>query len=226
VENSRLKLKIDLHVHTNHSDGNGSVKEVLMAAYKRGLNGIAITDHETTKGFFEAKDYAKKLKLIVIPGFELKTDAGHILALGVKWNPWGKRHAIYEEAVKWLRSEGGISIIAHPATKIHGINRWINGKPDAIEAINSNYPSKFMLRRGLKMALKVNVPMTAGSDAHQPESVGNAYTIIDAEGEGVEEILEAIRVGRVKITGRLSSIRSRISIAFKQILYRNGGMES
>jgi predicted metal-dependent phosphoesterase TrpH len=173
-------LKIDLHVHTNHSDGIGSVREALIAAYKRGLNGIAITDHETTNGFLEAKDYAKKLKLIVIPGFELKTDAGHILALGVKWNPWGERRAKYEEAIDWLRDECGISIIAHPATKIHGIDRWIKKKPDAIEAINSNYPSKFMLRRGLKMALKLNVPMTAGSDAHQPECIGNAYTIIDA----------------------------------------------
>jgi len=215
-------LKIDLHVHTNHSDGIGSVREALIVAYKRGLNGIAITDHETTNGFFEAKDYAKKLKLIVIPGFELKTDAGHILALGVKWNPWGERRAKYEEAIDWLRDECGISIIAHPATKIHGIDRWIKRKPDAIEAINSNYPSKFMLRRGLKMALKLNVPMTAGSDAHQPECIGNAYTIIDAEGNDIEEILEALRGGRVKITGRLSNIKSRISIAFKQILYYDG----
>ena len=217
-----MKLKIDLHVHTNHSDGTGSIKEVLITAYKKGLNGVAITDHETTNGFFEAKDYAKKLNLIVIPGFELKTDTGHILALGVKWNPWGERRAIYEEAIEWLRGECGISIIAHPATKIHGINRWIEKKPDAIEAINSNYPSKFMLKRGLKMALKVNVPLTAGSDAHQPECVGNAYTIIDAEGDNVEEILEALRVGRVEIAGRLSSIKSRISIAFKQILYYDG----
>ncbi|MEM3886692.1 MAG: PHP domain-containing protein [Candidatus Methanomethylicia archaeon] len=134
------KLKFDLHVHTEYSDGIGSIREILLEAYRKGLNGIAITDHNTTITLREVEKYSSKLGLMVIPGLELKTDAGDILALGVNVNLKGKPRLIYEDAIDWIRSLGGITIIAHPAIEVNKMNRWIIKKPDAIEAFNSNYP--------------------------------------------------------------------------------------
>ena len=77
-----MKLKIDMHVHTWNSDSTGSVDAVLDAAQRKELDGIAITDHNTPKGANEALE--RSSRLIVIPGEEVNTAQGEILALGVK----------------------------------------------------------------------------------------------------------------------------------------------
>lgn len=65
-------MKFDLHVHTNFSDGNFNPSKVVDLAIEKGLNGIAITDHDTVFGVNEAIDYAKKYEdFKVIPGIEL-----------------------------------------------------------------------------------------------------------------------------------------------------------
>jgi len=210
-----MKAKFDLHIHTEYSDGIGSVREVLLEAYRKGLDGIAITDHNTAKAFREAEKYAVKLGLNIIPGLELKTDAGHILAIGVDVDLKGEVKLNYEEAVEWIRSLGGISIIAHPAVELNKMHRWIERKPDAMEAFNSNYPFKFLLNRGWRIIEEIRVPVTAGSDAHNPEDVGNAYTILEVNGKSVEEVLKAIKNGRTCIRGILSPLNSRLRVMLK-----------
>ena len=74
------KLKIDLHVHTDHSDSVSSVDEVIDAARRRGLDGIALTDHETITT--PTRELAADL--IIIPGVEVETSEGHILVLALR----------------------------------------------------------------------------------------------------------------------------------------------
>jgi len=77
-----LRLKIDLHVHTSFSDGLGAPVDILGRADARGLDGLAITDHDTLEGFFRAKELDSDL--LLIPGYEVETEAGHILVLGLE----------------------------------------------------------------------------------------------------------------------------------------------
>ena len=65
---------IDLHIHTNNSDGSEEVTEVLKMAEEKGLNYISITDHESVKGHFLLKDINIKdyYSGVIIPGAELK----------------------------------------------------------------------------------------------------------------------------------------------------------
>ena len=79
---------IDLHIHTNVSDGEFSPKEVVDIAVKKGLNAIAITDHDTTMGINAAIEYAKGRNIEIVPGIEincyeeeLSFDEVHILGL-------------------------------------------------------------------------------------------------------------------------------------------------
>lgn len=67
-------MKFDLHVHTNHSDGRLSPTEIVNLAIRKGLSGIAITDHDTTTGIDEAINQSKKYdNFKVIPGIELSS---------------------------------------------------------------------------------------------------------------------------------------------------------
>jgi len=67
-------LYADLHLHTNHSDGSFSPKEVVKLAKTVGLSAIAITDHDTTDGIDEAKEEGLLSNIEVISGVELSAE--------------------------------------------------------------------------------------------------------------------------------------------------------
>ncbi|NMC26988.1 MAG: PHP domain-containing protein [Syntrophomonadaceae bacterium] len=78
-------MSYDLHIHTIASDGADTPQEVVMAAVAHGLQGMAITDHDTMGALAAARDYiaSKRIQIEFIPGIELNTDYGedevHIL---------------------------------------------------------------------------------------------------------------------------------------------------
>lgn len=65
---------IDLHTHTNESDGSFTPEELMAEAKRVGLSAIAITDHDSISGIKKAQALAKDLHLELIPGIELSTD--------------------------------------------------------------------------------------------------------------------------------------------------------
>ncbi|MBN2188295.1 MAG: PHP domain-containing protein [Chitinispirillaceae bacterium] len=65
---------VDLHIHTIHSDGSSTVKEVLEAAARQGLAAIAITDHDCVDAYPEALERGEQLGIEVIPGLELSSE--------------------------------------------------------------------------------------------------------------------------------------------------------
>ncbi len=77
---------IDLHTHTNCSDGSMTPEELVRHAKKRGLSVIALTDHDTTDGIAGAMQTAREVGLTLIPGVEVSTEADsqvHILGFGI-----------------------------------------------------------------------------------------------------------------------------------------------
>jgi predicted metal-dependent phosphoesterase TrpH len=211
-------LKIDLHVHTVYSDGNGTVRQVLETAKAKGLDGLAITDHATLQGYFEAKKYCGEI--LVLPGFELSTDAGHVLVIGLEHLPPSKDRLSYEWLVEWARGEGGLTILAHPALNIGKLGRWVDCKTDAVEVLNASYPLSFFVNRGVKIASRLGIPTVGGSDAHFSISVGDAHTVVEADSLCFEGFSRAIRKGKVAFDGRLSPFSSRVRIGFRYLASR------
>ncbi|EGW38043.1 PHP domain-containing protein [Desulfosporosinus sp. OT] len=71
-------MRVDLHVHTQESDGLLSVEEVVNLAHDKNVQTLAITDHESTEGVAKAEILAKGLNINIIPGVELLTNyQGH-----------------------------------------------------------------------------------------------------------------------------------------------------
>ncbi len=66
-------MKIDLQIHTNHSDGHESPKEIITLAKEGKLDVIAVTDHDIVSGFLETKEAGSSENIIVIPGVEITT---------------------------------------------------------------------------------------------------------------------------------------------------------
>ena len=82
-------MKVDLHIHSNRSDGDLSPEEIVDKCDKSGLDLIALTDHDNVNGVMQAKRYAQTLSggLKVLSGIELSAFDGeletHILAYGI-----------------------------------------------------------------------------------------------------------------------------------------------
>ena len=81
--------RIDLHLHTTHSDGSLPPAEVLALAHKAGVAALAITDHDITTGIPEALEAGARLGIEIIPGVEISSRFGdnelHILGYFLDW---------------------------------------------------------------------------------------------------------------------------------------------
>jgi predicted metal-dependent phosphoesterase TrpH len=204
-------MKIDLHCHSYYSnDGISSPEKLIKTALKRGLDGIALTDHNTTQGWKEAIEVAKKLNAILVLGEEIKIKkegktVGEILAYFIKEeiDPKGKT---IEDVIQEIKKQGGIAIIAHPFSwrkKFRELEKYKN-LVDGIEVFNARSQTKKGNKKSFEFAEKNNLAMTAGSDAHSHFEIGNAY--IEAEAKNLDELKEAILKKKVKIQGRQSPI--------------------
>jgi predicted metal-dependent phosphoesterase TrpH len=187
-------MKFDIHVHTNHSDGIVSPEEVVKQAAKV-VDGLAITDHDTMSGITKAKKAAKKYGVIFIPGVEISTPSGDILAIGVEKMP---RTDDILEIFDSIHGQGGVAILAHPFAgywqlSFADIIEILKGKFDAIEIYNGSTPMPANLEAA-RLAKKVGMVGVAGSDAHFLEVIGSAYTISDDA-----DIISAIKKGDIKV---------------------------
>jgi predicted metal-dependent phosphoesterase TrpH len=207
-------LEVELHAHSAAShDGRDPVNLLLEQAAAVGLDALAVTDHDTIEASLAAERMAPEYGLIGIPGLEVTSDAGHVLALGV-------REAIppglgFSETIAQIRDRGGVAVVPHPFQKSrHGVAHRISASAlagaDAIEVYNSRLLTGRSNRRAERFAREHGVPMTAGSDAHISEMVGQAPTQLDTTDRSVEGILEAIRSGRTSFEGKRTPWRISI----------------
>ena len=212
-------LKIDMHVHTWYSDSEASVSEVLMEAERKGLDGLAITDHWTIKGAIEAMK--KRGKLIIIPGQEIETKHGEILALGIK-NKIRAKLSI-QETIKRIHAQGGLAIVPHPTIPLFSVLNEEEMKTlplDGIEVFSAITPIPgYFLRKNIELARRLRLSMVAGSDSHYAETVGDAYTIIYCRSRKVDDILRAVKLGRTSIGGRSSGLIFKWKMAKDVILH-------
>lgn len=197
-----VKLKFDLHTHSRFSaDGISEPEEMVEQARRKGLDGFAITDHNTCACI----DYFKQMGvmndegipvdgLLIIPGQEISTAAGHLLALGVHL-PDLKGIPV-DEAVGLIHQQNGVAIPAHPYDVFRaGIReKYLDKLPiDAIEVFNAANTFKHTNDQAFAYAKEKGLPMTAGSDAHHPEAMGVSHTILDCEDFSVNSVLKAIK---------------------------------
>lgn len=187
-----MKLKLDLHVHTHYSyDSLITPEELVAYAKKKGLDGVAITDHERLDS---AKKIAKQTDFFIIPGMEIASKHGHIVALNIK-EPVPKGLTA-EETVSKIHEAGGIAVACHPITIFKGsLGKHADAKFDAIEVINSTaVPFHYSVKKARQLALRLNLPQVGGTDAHYAPQIGYAYSLVEADLQ-VGSVIKAIQQG-------------------------------
>jgi len=192
-------FRVELHCHTYHSeDSLMSPAAILRACDRRGIDRVAITDHNTIAGALEAvRRYPER----VIVGEEILTTEGEILGYYVQEEiPEGLPP---QEVVRRLRAQGAVISVSHPFDLTRGC-RWAPGtlealmpQLDALEVLNARCWSDEPNRQAAALAAAGGVYGTAGSDAHFPSEVGQAYLELSAfdDAEGFRAALAEARTG-------------------------------
>ncbi len=193
-------MKIDLHNHTSYSpDSSVDVRDAVAAARRSGLNGMAITDHNSAKGYIAAQ-YLGRADFIIIAGFELSAAEGHLLCLGITEDiPQG---LVMAEAVEKVTAMGGIAVPSHPFRLGTGAGAGTLNKLNvrAIETVNGrNHSSRNS--SALDYAASHGIGGTGGSDSHSLSEIGRAYTVTDGEGLSSDDIIQEIASGRTRGAG-------------------------
>ena len=197
-----MTLNFDLHSHSRFSaDGISEPEEMVAAAKAKGLHGFAITDHNTCAcvDYFESigllrADGLPVDNFLIIPGQEITTKEGHLLALGVRLPDLKGISAA--EAVKVIHQLGGLAIPPHPYDFFRaGIRQQVlDTLPiDALEVFNSATTLKRCNQQAFDYAQKRKLAMTAASDSHHVEALGVAYTILETTDFSVAGVLSAIK---------------------------------
>jgi predicted metal-dependent phosphoesterase TrpH len=195
--------KYDLHIHTNHSSCSRiKPKKLLRIAKKRGLNGIAITNHNTIKGGAEVKKANKDKNFEVIIGAEIKTDKGEILGLYLKKEIKSRKA---EEVIDEIHKQGGLAIAAHPFTwgllrTPAKLDKKELKKLDGFETFNSRNTFRWENEFAVQFAQKHKLAQTAGSDAHFYYEIGKAFTLFNGS------LRDAIKKRKTVIMGRISPL--------------------
>ena len=198
-----MEIRLDLHIHSCHSpDGNMSLSEIAGRARERGLNGVAICDHDRTLQAAELQTFPD---VLIIPGVEVSTDCGHLLGWFVS-EPIGAR--TLPDAVREIHAQNGIAVLAHPFEHTTESVRLERALPyvDGIEVWNSRAERKN--RRANAMAAEFAAAHRlrgfGGSDAHTPYEIGNGVTVVQADALTPDAVRAALLSDGVRTEGQRS----------------------
>ncbi len=197
------RWKVDLHSHTLWSkDCLTQFETIIRLCRQRGVDRIAITDHNTAQGALAMQQIAPDL---VIVGEEIMTTQGEILAYFVRESvPAGLTPL---ETIRRLRDQGAVISVSHPFDRLrkgawheHELLEFVD-QLDAIEVFNARCLFPEDNAKALAFAQAHGLPFTAGSDAHSRPEYGQA-TLLLSPFHDAESFRAALR--SAEVAGRLS----------------------
>lgn len=188
---SGYRYRFDLHMHSFYSDGTQSPKDIVEhIARNRLLEGFSLTDHDHFRGLREARAAAKKHGLICIPGVEITTALGDVIAIGVEEIP---RWKSVEELIDRIKAQGGVAIGAHPHySEFRNMPELLKAF-DAVEIYNATTGWEFNVE-AMELAKKHGLLGVAASDSHVEEMIAKAWTSARHS-----DIIAAIKKGEIKV---------------------------
>jgi predicted metal-dependent phosphoesterase TrpH len=176
-------VRYDLHLHTFRSgDSLTSYQDVIRRVLERGLTGIAVTDHNTTRG---AVELAQIAPFPVIIAEEIRTREGEIIGYFLQEEI--PRGLGLEETIRLVHEQGGVVAVPHPVDSVRrrsalgeSVLRRVIDHIDLIEGQNGRAVIPADNLRARQLAAEFGKPVTAGSDAHAPFEIGRCSVELEA----------------------------------------------
>ena len=215
--------RVELHCHTRASfDSLTKPEEIVNACRKRGIDRIAITDHNTMSGIAEVQALAPDL---VIPAEEIKTEEGEVI--GWFMTEEIPRGLPLQETIDRLKAQGAVIGVPHPLDSLRmgsALGReslmTVIDQVDALEVLNARCLRKQDNEGAREIARTYGKLMTAGSDAHAAREIGTAIMLMPPFHDA-----ESFRASLVqaRIEGHLSGGHVRFYSTWAKIYKKLGG---
>ncbi len=200
-----MSWRVELHTHTRYSKDSLVTPETVIATCRRkGIDKLAVTDHNSISGALRLKELAPDL---IIVGEEIMTTEGELLAFFMReWVPPGLTP---QETLARLRDQGAFISVSHPFDRLRR-GAWdetalleIIEQVDALEVFNARCLFNADNAAALALAQQHNKLMTVGSDSHTAREIGRA-TLEMEPFDSVESFRASLAQARFHTT--LSSI--------------------
>jgi predicted metal-dependent phosphoesterase TrpH len=168
-------MLLDLHVHTSFSpDCLSSPKDLVDTAKRRGLHGVAVTDHDTVRGGLEARRHNRDRDFHVIVGSEITTDAGDIIGLFLEAEI---HNCDALEVIREIHEQGGLALLPHP----------FRGRPPREEVVRAvDLVEVFNARmdpasngKAQELARRLGKRSVCASDAHFLSDLGTCSVLLE-----------------------------------------------
>jgi predicted metal-dependent phosphoesterase TrpH len=192
----RGAVAADFHIHVRYSrDSLLKPRDLVKIASQKGIEVLAVTDHNTLRGGFETIEEARRIhsEIIVIPGMEISTNLGHIIGVFIQENISARNYA---DALDQIKRQNGLVIIPHPCNKSQKIGENEIAKADLFEAINGRATRKEN-ELALSFGRSLSKPLVAGSDAHFPFEIGRVRTILPWKPNNHDELKKMLQNGSI-----------------------------
>lgn len=188
----------DFHIHSKCSyDSLLQPKKILRVAERRGLNGVAITDHNTINGSVYASKINSPIQVII--GSEIKTEKGDVIGLFLNEEIVSRT---FDEVIEEIKDQGGVVVLPHPYKETEYIPNEVLDKVDVIEVMNGRSPH-MLNEKARILAKSKHMPICGGSDAHIAMSVGSVRTVFNCEDKNydLDEIKALLLNNDIEVIG-------------------------
>lgn len=207
-------LLIDLHAHTapRSNCSRTTLEELVDTARSRGLDALCITEHDVRWPADELADASRLLDFPLIPGVELTTDVGHVLAFGPLEKPLWMGYSLAELVEECETSDTAL-VLPHPLRRFAGERAVKGGRTPptaeeivalpqwemvhAIEAASTQTTALEHTLTAAALAVRPR-PAVGASDAHGPGLAGSYCTEVDGPIRSAEDLATQIRAGHVR----------------------------
>ncbi|HUT82470.1 MAG TPA: PHP domain-containing protein [Candidatus Bathyarchaeia archaeon] len=200
-------MQIDLHVHSNVSfDSKIKIGLLLRDLKNIGLDGLALTDHDSLEAIPKAKEIAKKYDVKVFSAVEITTREGHIIAYGINEQPPYRKSV--GDIIDWIHDRDGIAVCAHPF-RLTAPSLGEKVYLQHFDALEINARCVMSQNRAAELAARLmNLPLIGGSDAHFTQNIGSISTFFYDELKDDDDLIHAIKHGNCEV-------RYRVPISYK-----------
>ena len=204
-------MLIDLHAHTwpRSHDSVLNPDDLVVRAKKAGLDAIVFTEHDTLWDDKSVKALCEKHNFLVLAGVEISTDDGHMLVFGIDKYVFGMHRS--DQLAGHVRKAGGALVAAHPYRR--QMPWYIRNEEEyeqalqraaqnpaygyccALEELNgrgSDKENAFSRR----LAERMGMPGTAGTDSHAIQDIGKCATYFEREIHDVRDLIREVLAGR------------------------------
>ncbi|HCS48062.1 MAG TPA: hypothetical protein DIW61_07340 [Candidatus Aminicenantes bacterium] len=216
------KLKVDFHTHTSDDPKDYidfSAEQLISRAAERGLDALAITNHDVITFNRELEGYADERGLLLLPGVELTLSDKHVVVV----NPDFREAESYRslDDLAGIRNDRNLVIAPHPFYPgSRCLRSSLEPHIDSFDAVEFSFFYSRLInpnKKAVQAAGHHGKPLVGSSDCHNIWQVGYTYSVVEAE-KTIPSIIAAVKEGRVEVATTPLSMRAMFRVGVNWVL--------